>query len=314
MITVVFLAKIYFISPLRAFFLWLVSSISTGIIIFIIFAVIGFSFLFSLFNSFNTSNINLPNTTQQEVVPTSDQTVTSPIKIITPAVGETYNPGQIITITWTPGTPGITYINFYKSDNTYSTMATPQNIPDTSGSMQYPFPVNMPTGQYKIYAFYKDKNNIDTKAYESSGYFNIVSSTPKTVPVTTTAPTATNTAKSEVNKIFTAYMQELSKTKNFTEMIAVMNKYKSKEAISDLNSDISDVSFTEGQSKLMFSMYKSLAQHFYAISKTEITGSSAIVEASVCEEIGCSNPEKIGPGNVIKMELILENGVWKINL
>ena len=75
-------------------------------------------------------------------------------------------------------------------------------------------------------------------------------------------------------------------------MIAVMNKYKSKEAISDLNSDISDVSFTEGQSKLMFSMYKSLAQHFYAISKTEITGSSAIVEASVCEEIGCSNPEK----------------------
>lgn len=310
MITIAFLSKIYLISPLRAFSLWLVSSISTGIIILIIFAVIGFNFLFSLFNALqNQNSVNDTNTTQQ-VYPTQDQTqqdTTSLINVITPAVGETYNPGQIITVVWTPGTPGITYINFVKSDNTFSTMAAPQSTPDVSGSMQYTFPKEMPAGQYKIYAFYKNENNIDIKAYESDGFFNIISSTSKTVPA------ATNTIKSDVNKIFTAFIQGLAKSNNFDEMMVVMNRYKSKKSLSDLNLDISATNFTQSDKELMFSLYKRIGEHFYAIAKTEIVGSSATVEALVCEEVGCSKPEKFEPGMGIKANLILENGVWKIN-
>ena len=67
MVTVAFLSKIYIVSPLRAFSLWLVSFISTAIIILIIFAVIGFSFLFSLANNLKSQNENYANPIQQPI-------------------------------------------------------------------------------------------------------------------------------------------------------------------------------------------------------------------------------------------------------
>ncbi|HAS80945.1 MAG: hypothetical protein UR25_C0001G0045 [Candidatus Nomurabacteria bacterium GW2011_GWE1_32_28] len=127
-------------------------------------------------NDFNQqSNIEMPY-------------VNGSFKILSPIAGETYIAGQTITINWTPGTPGLTYINFYKSDNSYSTMAKPQNNPDTSGSMQYTFPVDIPLGQYKIYAFYTNTlNGVDEtiSLFDSGeGRFNIITDlTTKVAPV-----------------------------------------------------------------------------------------------------------------------------------
>ncbi|MFA6393046.1 MAG: Ig-like domain-containing protein [Candidatus Paceibacterota bacterium] len=102
--------------------------------------------------------------------------VTPSIKILSPNVGSTYNAGQTIPINWTAGNPGLSYINFYKSDGTYSTPARVKSNPDTSGYMLYTFPSDIPAGQYKIYAFYEKVINgifSSIKLYESDGYFNI---------------------------------------------------------------------------------------------------------------------------------------------
>lgn len=124
------------------------------------------------------------------------------IKVLSPAVGETYSTGQTIMIKWTPGAPGMTEIDFLKSDNSHSVIVKPQNNPDTSGSMQYTFPVDMPLGQYKISLFYVSTVNGDQGAVSlfdsGKGYFNIVAaSTGKVTPVVqngTTHPIVTNTS------------------------------------------------------------------------------------------------------------------------
>jgi len=72
--TFFFLKKIYSISYLRAFSLWLLYGLFTSIIALIIFFAVGFSFLFSIFNALQNQNpINDINTIQQ-VYPTQDQT------------------------------------------------------------------------------------------------------------------------------------------------------------------------------------------------------------------------------------------------
>jgi hypothetical protein len=69
-----FLKKIYSISYLRAFSLWLLYGLFTSIIALIIFFAVGFSFLFSLFNTLQNQNPISNTNTIQEVVPTQDQT------------------------------------------------------------------------------------------------------------------------------------------------------------------------------------------------------------------------------------------------
>ncbi|MFA5937435.1 MAG: hypothetical protein WC822_06195 [Candidatus Paceibacterota bacterium] len=71
--TLFFLKKIYSISVLRAFLLWLFSSIIVGIIGVILFFVIGFSFLLSLFGSLKNQTANYTNSIQQPIT-TQDQT------------------------------------------------------------------------------------------------------------------------------------------------------------------------------------------------------------------------------------------------
>lgn len=111
----------------------------------------------------------------------------STINVISPKVGDTFAAGQTIDLKWTPGIPGITYVNFYKDDSSYSTAARVQNNPDQSGLMRYTFPANMPAGNYKIFAFYESTSNGSTgsaKLYESIGYFTITSATTAPPPVT----------------------------------------------------------------------------------------------------------------------------------
>ncbi|MCM2339283.1 MAG: peptidoglycan-binding protein [Burkholderiales bacterium] len=111
----------------------------------------------------------------------------SSISVLSPKVGDIFSAGQTITIKWTPGAPGLTYINFYKNDSTYSTSARVQNNPDTSGSMQYTFPVNMPAGQYTINAFYETNLNGSVSSsdlFKSNGTFTIISTNTTTPTIT----------------------------------------------------------------------------------------------------------------------------------
>ena len=69
-----FLKKIYFISYLRAFSLWLLYGLFSSIIVGIIILAVGFSFLFSLFNALQNQNPVSDTNTTQQVSPTQDQT------------------------------------------------------------------------------------------------------------------------------------------------------------------------------------------------------------------------------------------------
>lgn len=130
---------------------------------------------------FTVTNGNGKSATASLSIKVGEVIPTSAITVLSPKVGNLYSAGQKITIKWTPGLPGLTYVNFYKSDSTYSTPARVLINPDTSGSMSYTFPSDMPVGKYKIYAFYESiQNGVSTskKLFESDGYFTINSSTP----------------------------------------------------------------------------------------------------------------------------------------
>ena len=330
--TFFFLKKIYIISYLRAFSLWLLYALFTSIIALIIFFAIGFSFLFSLFNALQDQNLINNTDTTQQVFPTQDQTqqvITNSIKIITPAVGETYNPGQTITIMWTPGVPGITYINFYKSDNSYSTMAAPQSTPDISGSIQYTFPIDMPIGQYKTFAFYKDKNNIDIKAYESDGYFNITYATKKIIttnPIlnSTNLQTYTNskfgfsfsypknwilkTERSANLADFEIPQKDTWSEKNeigvsidmgsFSKLKSAFSEYKYQESIFSTNDisgnklqfeKIDDLNGWESRSKYVY-LYFPMPKNNFPNGNIEITGSCYLVAKDYNKKApNCSN-------------------------
>jgi len=122
------------------------------------------------------SGQNYSTTTGQACPTPSTPTIT----VYSPSNGDVFSAGQTINITWTPGLPGVTYFSFYKEDQSYSTAAWAQPNPDTSGSMSYTFPSDMPAGQYKIYAFNERTVNgsiVSTNLYESTGYFSILSNT-----------------------------------------------------------------------------------------------------------------------------------------
>ncbi len=132
--------------------------------------------------------VNSSGTFYSEVSSFKTLSTTTPtsVEVYYPKAGDRYVPGQSITIKWTPGTPGISYVTFYKSGSYYSTTARVTTSPDTSGSMSYTFPTDMPVGEYKIMAFNgipQDGYSNSNKVFESNGTFSIVSATGNNSPV-----------------------------------------------------------------------------------------------------------------------------------
>lgn len=124
------------------------------------------------------------------------------ISVLSPKAGDTYTAGQTVNIKWTPGGSGISYINFYKDDSSYSTAFRPAYSADPSGSGYFTFPQDMPAGKYKIYAFYETTISgviSSKKVFDSeNSYITITpaSNTTTTPPQTSTPVTtpATNTS------------------------------------------------------------------------------------------------------------------------
>ncbi|MEK7596678.1 MAG: hypothetical protein AAB450_01020 [Patescibacteria group bacterium] len=129
---------------------------------------------------FGSRVVATPSQTAQTVTNTNNL-----IKVLSPNGGETYKVGDRLSVSWTPGAPGVRQISLNRADG-YSNNIMAVETANTSGIFSLTIPLNFPAGQYKAVMYYSDAGQ--NEADRSDNYFTI------TAPQTIVQPSVTITA------------------------------------------------------------------------------------------------------------------------